>query len=272
MREWSMRGAVSCVFHSVLKAQTGSRAKETKTLTSQEHLAPAAHLRHRELPETGEGCTVPTADDMNTAHQPYAGCSMKLWILPRGAQPRTYLRVFRFWALKTLEDFLHKDNCVSGTHKQMKNSLSPWKPIWCYGAKDTAASRAAWDPVALSIPGPTETQEATGTKVLRAGGELEVTAVGPGWPGWASTESSPILCKVKKVFFSEQINHTVGEKDEDLYSWNVLGLWKVSTDTLGVSHGASGLIKVVETSARGGPVEPASPSPATVTQTAQQPH
>ena len=96
MREWSMRGAVSCVFHSVLKAQTGSRAEETKTLTSQEHLAPAAHLRHRELPETGEGCTVPTADDMNTAHQPYAGCSMKLWILPRGAQPGTYLRVFRF--------------------------------------------------------------------------------------------------------------------------------------------------------------------------------
>lgn len=39
----------------------------------------------------------------------------------------------------------------------------------------------------------------------------------------------------------------------------------MSTDTLGVSHGASGLIKVVETSARGGPVEPASPSPATVT-------
>lgn len=36
--------------------------------------------------------------------------------------------------------------------------------MWCYGAEDTAGSGAAWDPVALSILCPTETQGAIGTK------------------------------------------------------------------------------------------------------------
>ena len=47
MREWSTQGAAGCVFPRVLKSQTGRRAEETKTLTSQEHLARAAHLWQR---------------------------------------------------------------------------------------------------------------------------------------------------------------------------------------------------------------------------------
>lgn len=122
MREWSMLCAASCVFHSVLKPQTGSRAEQTKSLTSWEHLAPAAHLWCRTPWTRHEGCTLPTAEGMNRAHQPYSGCCMKLWILQRGARPGIYLRVSRLWSLKAPEEFLHKDNYVSGTYKQMKET------------------------------------------------------------------------------------------------------------------------------------------------------
>ena len=36
--------------------------------------------------------------------------------------------------------------------------------MWCCGAEDMAGSGAAWDPAALSILRPTETQGAIGTK------------------------------------------------------------------------------------------------------------
>ena len=125
--------------------------------------------------------------------------------------------------------------------------------------------------------GPCSTQHSTPNRDPRGyrdedGGELKWTSQlrSQGGLGGPAQKTDQSHAKLERSFFSEQINHTAWEKNEDLYIWNVLGLWKdCPLTTLGIHMVPTALIKAVGASARGGPAEPASPSPATVTRHSQ---